>query len=153
MDDAKAKELIKEHIFYEVWMLGVTRERLAIVGNDKKTTNTLLESYAVHARNLNEFFLENGKADTLKASGFTTANYRKPDWTEERNAPFKKINKQIQHLTRERSTVLAEKVNGADLERIYQILWRDLQNFDRHLKPELRASWGIIFGVVNKKGE
>ena len=36
---------------------------------------------------------------------------------------------------------------------IYETLWHDLQIFDRHLRPELRPSWGIIFGVVNNKVE
>jgi hypothetical protein len=152
--DAMPKELIKEHIFYEVWMLGSTRGKL-LKGDheDRKISNALIESFWVHARNLNEFFLETGKGDTLKASEFATRDYQPPKDTEERKAPFKKVNKQISHLTRKRTSVPHQKVNGTDIEAIYKILFADLQNFHRHLEPELRSSWGIIFAEGTAEGE
>jgi len=59
----------------------------------------LIESFCIHARNLNEFFLENGKDDTLKASSFATNDYKRPNNAPERRSLFAKINKQISHLT------------------------------------------------------
>ena len=50
-------------------MLGATLEKLKTGGlPDRKTTNALIESFCIHARNLNEFFLENRKEDTLKGT-------------------------------------------------------------------------------------
>jgi hypothetical protein len=139
-------EQLMKHLFYEVWMLGSTLKKLK-AGDfpDRKTANALIESFCIHARNLNEFFLENGKDDTLKASSFATTRYAVPENTAERRSIFAKINKQISHLTEARTTVEKDMIGAQERDAMYSILYDDLDEFDRHLKPDLRPAWKIEF--------
>ena len=51
-----------KHLVYEVQMLGETRRNLREHDfRDQWDVNALMESFCVHARNLNEFFLEEGR--------------------------------------------------------------------------------------------
>ena len=99
---ARVKQLV-----YEVQMLGYTRRKLQTREFDGQwTANTLIKSFCLHARNLNEFFLEEGRhKDLLKASAFADADYKRPRNTRRRRALFSKINKQIAHLTKKRTSV------------------------------------------------
>jgi hypothetical protein len=143
---APTPEQLVGHLHYEVWMLGATLEKLKTGGlPDRKTANALIESFCIHARNLNEFFLENGKEDTLKASSFATSDYRRPDNPEDRRTLFANINKQISHLTEARTTVEKDMIGDEQREAMFALLYADLWNFHRHLKPELRPAWKIIF--------
>jgi hypothetical protein len=102
-------ELIKKHLFYEVLMLGETRKKLREQDySDHIAANAFIETFCIHARNLNEFLHENGRPDTLKASTFATADYERPLITDERRLLFAKINKQISHLTEGRTSVPQE---------------------------------------------
>jgi hypothetical protein len=69
-----------KHLRYEVQMLGEMRRKLqAREFNDHWTANALIEAFCVHARNLNEFFLEaSNHQDTLKASSFANGDYKPP---------------------------------------------------------------------------
>jgi hypothetical protein len=73
-------------------------------------------------RALNEFFLEVGWRDTLKASDFTLGDYKWPSNSEERRALITKINKQISHLTDERTLVEQEKIGDQDRTALYELL-------------------------------
>jgi len=144
---APTPEQLVKHLFYEVWMLGSTLKKLNSRDfPDIKTANALIESFCIHARNLNEFFLENGRDDTLKASSFATSDYKTPENTAERRELFAKINKQISHLTEARATTVeAEKIGTPERNAMYALLYDDLDNFDRHLNPELRPAWKVVF--------
>ena len=144
---APTPEQLVEHLFYEVWMLGSTLNKLKLRDfKDQKTANALIDSFCVRARNLNEFFLEeNNRADTLKASDFATDDYVVPKASNERKVLFKKINKQISHLTNERTSEQEDKIGDPDREQMYGMLYVDLKNFSEHLKPELRPAWKIKF--------
>ena len=143
---APSPEQLVKHLFYKVWMLGSTLKKLkAAEFPDRKTANALIESFCIHARNLNEFFLENGKDDTLKASSFATSDYLRPKATAERRKLFAKIHKQISHLTEARTTVEQDKIGPNERDAMYDLLYQDLKNFDRHLRPELRPAWKIVF--------
>jgi len=113
---------------------------------DQPTKNAMIEAFCIHARNLNEFFLENGRDDTLRASGFTTSAYKPPDNDQVRRSIFAKINKQISHLTEARTTVANEKIGDLEREQMYCFLFDDLRRFSEHLKPELRSAWKVKFG-------
>jgi hypothetical protein len=58
-------EQLIQHLFYEVWMLGEMRKAMqegkAVA---QPTKNAVIEAFCIHARNLNEFFLGNGKDDS-----------------------------------------------------------------------------------------
>lgn len=141
-----AEEAIAEHLFYEAWMLRSMREKLRRRDyNCQNTKIALVESFCIHARNLNEFFLENGQGDTLKASEFTNDEYQPPDNTEGRRLLFQKINKHVSHLTRERTTDPRNLIGVKERERMFALLSADLQNFDRHLRSELLPAWRVKF--------
>ena len=133
-----------KHLRYEVLMLDQTRRKLKAQDfPDQYMANALIEAFCVHARNLNEFFLEASDRykDLLKASSFTDAAYKPPRNTKLRRALFDKINRQISHLTKKRTSVARLKIGDKHREQMFAILIGDLQRFDRHLKPHLRRKW------------
>jgi hypothetical protein len=65
-EDAKKEQL--RYLFYEFWMLAETHKRLLAGIGDTVIQNALIEAFCTHAHNLNNFFLEVGWDDTLKAS-------------------------------------------------------------------------------------
>jgi hypothetical protein len=136
-----------KHVKYEVQMLGETRRKLQDRDfNDKWTANALIEAFCVHARNLNEFFVEESwHPDTLKASSFADDSYTLPRRTKRRRALFTKINKQISHLTTKRTSATRHKIDGKQREAMFTLLYADLRNFDQHLKPKLRRKWKVVF--------
>jgi hypothetical protein len=142
---SREEELIGKHLRYEIIMLHETLKALrGQPVSDNVITNALTESFCLHARNLDEVFLEtNNRSDTLTASSFTTSDYLPPDSPDDRRALFKKINKQISHLTTERTSVPEEKIGQAEREEMYGWIYALLEYFDDHLRPELRRVWKI----------
>ena len=142
------QELIGEHLDYEIKMLHETRK--ALRGEPVPTgiiANALMESFCIHARNLNEFFFENPRwPDILKASDFATSEYNKPENPHDRRLLFDKINKQISHLTKDRTSKPHEKIGTADREEMYGWVHAFLVFFDDYVRPEFRSSWNIRFG-------
>ena len=130
-DVAKLKEQLR-YLFYEFWMLAETHKRLW-----QGSATRFIESFCTHARNLNEFFLEVGWDDTLKASDFTLGDYKWPSNSDERKALITKINKQISHLTDQRTLVAQEKIGDRDRTALYELLVADFKNFTDHLRPVL----------------
>jgi len=144
----REQELIGEHLDYEIKMLHETRK--ALRGEPVPTgviANALMESFGVHASNLNEFFFENPHwPDILKASDFAISEYKKPENTDDRRLLFDKINKQISHLTKDRTSKPRQKIGTADREEMYGWVHAFLVFFDDYVRPELRSSWNIRFG-------
>ena len=77
--------------------------------------------------------MEVGWRDTLKVSDFTLGDYKWPSNSEERRALITKINKQISHLTDERTLVEQEKIGDQDRMALYELLVADLRNFTGYL--------------------
>src|SRR5262249_42705121 len=102
------------YMFYEFWMLAETQKRLLAGSGDAVLENALIESFCTHARNLNEFFLEVGLGDTLKASDFTLGDYKWPSDSDKRKALITAINKQIPHLYDQRTLVAQQKIGDKD---------------------------------------
>jgi hypothetical protein len=102
-------------------------------------------------RALNEFFLEVGWRDTLKVSDFTLGDYKWPSNSEERRALITKINKQISHLTDERTLVEQEKIGDQDRTALYELLVADLRNFTGYLRPELRPTRQVFWALRESK--
>ena len=108
-------------------MLGSTLNKLKVWDfKDQKTANARRELiFASTLENLNEFFLEEScRADTLKASDFATDDYVLPKASNDRNLLFKKINKQISHLTNERTSEQQERSGHPDREQMYGIFMK-----------------------------
>ena len=131
-----------KYLRYEVQMLDETKRKLeppALI--DQITVNAFVESFCIHARNLNDFLLEkrNSHADLLKASSFTDAAYKPPRRTKRRTALFDKINQQISHLTTKRTAMARRKIGPKHRAAMFAILYADLKNFDHHLRPGTRG--------------
>jgi hypothetical protein len=137
LDLDKLKEQLR-YMFYEFWMLAETHKRLLAGKGDAVLENALIESFCTHARNLNEFFLEVGLGDTLKASDFTLGDYKWPPDSDKRRALITTINKQIPHLNDQRTLVAQEKIGEQDRTAVYELLVADFKNFTHHLRPEVR---------------
>jgi len=120
-----------EHINYEIGMLQFTFDKIEQLAAEM---NAMIEAFCIHARNLDEFFEENGKQDTLKARAFTRETYAPFPRDKRREDLIRKIHKQISHLTRDR--VGAEKIDGRDRLDLLQILLKDVKNFQQHRKTE-----------------
>jgi hypothetical protein len=106
--------------------------------------NALIEAFCLHARNLNEFFQGSGRDDTLKAATFADNRYKPRPSDKERKALISKINRQISHLTEQRTSVGEEKISSADRARLYSVLIAEADNFTRHLQPHLRSAWRYV---------
>src|SRR5262245_15039237 len=74
---SRDEELIGEHLDYEIKMLHETRKALrGETVSANVIANALMESFCIHARNLNEFFFENERwPDVLKARDFAIREY------------------------------------------------------------------------------
>jgi hypothetical protein len=59
----------------------------------------------------------------------------------ERKNLISRINKQISHLTEQRTSVAEKKVGPADRAKLYSILITESDNFTRHLQPHLRSAF------------
>jgi len=120
-----------EHINYEIQMLQFTFTKIQELAVE---TNAMIEAFCIHARNLDEFFEENGKQDTLKARAFTRDTYAPFPRDKRRDDLIRKIHKQISHLTRDR--VGAEKIDGKDRLDLLELLLKDVKNFQQHRKTQ-----------------
>jgi len=120
-----------EHINYEIQMLQFTFTKIQELAVE---TNAMIEAFCIHARNLDEFFEENGKQDTLKARAFTRDTYAPFPRDKRRDGLIRKIHKQISHLTRDR--VGAEKIDGKDRLDLLELLLKDVKNFQQHRKTD-----------------
>jgi hypothetical protein len=108
-----------KHVGYELDMLVYTFDKLLLVEQPVQRSfqagqvNALIEAFCIHARNLDEFFQGNSRrADTLKATTYTDSRYKPRPNDKERKNLISKINKQISHLTEQRTSVAEEKCGG-----------------------------------------
>jgi hypothetical protein len=142
-----------KHVAYELDMLVYTFDKLLLVeplvrrSFQAGQVNALIEAFCIHARNLHEFF-QGSRADTLKANTFTDSRYKPRPNDQERKTLIGKINRQISHLTEQRTSVVEEKIGSADRARLYSILIAEADNFTRHLQPHLRHAWKYVPGVA-----
>ena len=107
---------------------------------DTALNNALIESFCIHARNLDEFFQGSSRfPDTLRAGDFAIESYRYLTNGPIRRGLVNKIKKQIAHITDDR--VGADKIDDADRRLLLVVLLAELQNFSIHLKPGLQEVW------------
>jgi hypothetical protein len=147
--DARVTQL--EHVFYELNMLRYTFDKLMLVDQDVAPHSiqaglayALIEAFCIHARNLDEFFQGSRRPDTLKAKAFADGEYKPLPSDKERKHLLAKINKQIAHLTEQRTSVAAEKIGDRDRLMLHSILIAEADNFTRHLQQDLRPDWKYV---------
>jgi hypothetical protein len=152
------------HVSYELDMLHFTFDKLTLVeqaiakGNIQQTIevglrNALMEAFCVHARNLDEFFQAAGKDNTLKAKKFTGSHYKPIPSDDERKRLIKKIQRPIAYLSKKRTAVPMEKIDFEDRAKLFSILIREVDNFTRFLKPELRLAWEYPPSSAHRPGK
>jgi len=142
-----------KYVGYEIDMLVYTFDKLLLVeplvrrSFQAGQVNALIEAFCIHARNLHEFF-QGSRADTLKANTFADSRYKPRPNDQERKTLISKINKQISHLTEQRTSVVEEKISSADRAKLYSILIAEADNLTRHLQPHFRPAWKYVPGTA-----
>ena len=142
-----------KHVGYELDMLVYTFDKLLLVeplvrrSFQAGQVNALIEAFCIHARNLHEFF-QGSRADTLKANTFADNNFKPRPIDQERKTLIAKINRQISHLTEQRTSEEEEKIGSADRAKVCSILIAEADNFTRRLQPHLRSAWRYVPGAA-----
>ncbi|MEN9406914.1 MAG: hypothetical protein RLZZ455_130 [Candidatus Parcubacteria bacterium] len=100
------KKKAVEHIVYEIMMFNAASLQLMPPPSNQLQTNILLESFAIHSRNLFDFFYTKPKKDDISAGDYLS---RKKEFILKRTKKkvlknlTRKTNKQIAHLTYSRN--------------------------------------------------
>ena len=151
MPDKILMDIIEEHLPYEIDMLRRTYMQLSVLSKidpdrepdeQRATRNALTESFCVHARSLIEFFADNKKGADAVACEFTDNRFTQLDRSK---GPIKtirdiKLNKQIFHLTKNRTIVDSEKFDvGKDGMDVLQIIEPAIEHFTNFLLPDFRS--------------
>jgi len=147
MPDQILNDIIREYLPYEIDMLRLThkqlegyraREELLETDPEKVVRLALIESFCVHARSLIHFFsnTRSKRTDSI-SSDFIDGCKTGFDVEED---PLKSIlyrlNKQIFHLTKDRTVVQEEKFNvGSDGVKVLELVEREIANFKKCIRP------------------
>ena len=139
---------------YEIWMMHQTVELLALgIFAPGPMQNALIESFAVHARTLIEFFKlkPNRQPDDADACDFTSPAYKRFSAGKVPQDIVDKINKQIAHITESRTVDPKEKLNGngTDIVELRLLLDAEIGEFKNHITPTYQAIWnaGNLRGI------
>lgn len=127
-DPATLKFALQDSLLYELAMLGGTYDRLQKLVADPVVRNALMESFAIHARLLFEFF--DGKQG-VRAYEFTGGSYN-PLYLSVPGARLcdelrEKLNEQIAHLSPRR--LGADKIDRVDRALLLQIFVQEAAHF------------------------
>jgi hypothetical protein len=152
MPDAILMDIIKDHLPYEIDMLRHTYTQLSVVSkvkleceNDeqKATRFALTESFCVHARSLIDFFANaNTKRDGTDAIASEFTDGFTPIRLDEsvKTIRDKKLNKQIFHLTKNRTIIDSNKFDaGRDGMDVLKIIEPAIERFTNCLLPGFRS--------------
>ena len=138
---------VSDHLFYELWMLegAVQVLRLPLLGRGV-LANAVVESFAVHARALHDFFYrDRTKPDDVIASDYFDSP---SDWVALRGEPadelakaVARVNKEVAHLTFSRLSVLPEE-KGWSVAEIASCLSSVAGSWRHSARPDwLGPSW------------
>jgi hypothetical protein len=136
-----------QHLPYELDMLAQTYEQLNVT-KGRVLVNALIESFCIHARNLIEFY--RGKSD-VHASHFTSSKY-KPKYVAANanglgNTLYAKLNQQIAHMSKDRTTDPKKKIGPDDRTKIIQALRLEEARFRSCLNEGCEVGRPIENGV------
>ena len=138
----------REHLLYEMTQLREIRdELLALRAHDRAvgrwdldhlsvwTRNAQVESFAIHARALHDFFYEAPQQDDVSARHYVAGEWQPPPKTPSLELVKQKVNKEIAHMTLHRVKVSEEAKQWS-----YDQIWRDfaavLRTFADAASPE-----------------
>jgi hypothetical protein len=109
-----SRDAIASHVAYEIRMMWASgAEMMAGTGRSWAQRNALVEVFAVHTRNLIDFFYGTGKRDDVVAADFFSDKRRwqaiRPALTQRLRSAKKRANKEMSHLTYSRLQVAANQ--------------------------------------------
>jgi len=147
-DEECYRLLIRRSLAYEVEMLGATYQALKVPNKDSFQTNVLLESFALHARNIFEFLLGSKRDKYAKVNDITEGYEAKnvEEISHRHNNLYIKINNQIAHLSlRGRSFERSEKIqHQRDTQKIFEALSKDLCNVQHCILSKYKVDWESV---------
>ena len=107
-------QVASNHLFYEVWMLGILTQAMASgIAGEGPMNNALLESFTIHARALLDFlYTEKPKSDDVIAEDYFADPARwvsiRPAKTTTLQTVHHRVGKEVAHLTYARQEVAPE---------------------------------------------
>ncbi len=134
MTESELEAFAVKHIYYEIWMLLEScRERMEnSTRYNRVVNNALHNSFAMHARNLDDFLSSVSGGVRSKDEYGVTINWQEPVWR-------KQINRKVAHLLRNRKS--GDDVSDAiDMPAIIHDIGIGLLKFYDAL-PSDRKTW------------
>jgi hypothetical protein len=125
-------------------MLRDLYQRLQFGFDLQTTANVFIEGFALHARNLIDFFWKNlpPKAKDAVGRHFTDESYSPfNDVDPTRNDGYAKINKQISHVTYDRVDKNEDKLGPEDRKMLFDMIESEIQNFTNHVRAPYKELW------------
>lgn len=144
----KRKEVISIHLFYEIEML--RRSHHILQGGmplpllSPVVANLAIEGFCLHARNLIDFFADDRPpgAKSAVARHFTISDYCPFNGNEvKKDVLYGKINKQIVHLTYDRTDDSNLKIGPKDREQLRSLIESEILEFEKCLRPPYDRVW------------
>ena len=133
---------LEEHLSYEMVMLNYTFMRVLTLRpstpEGQLDCNAFLESFALHARNLVDFFSERSRENCRNASDYVT-DFEAPDQTRVKQA-LARLDRQTLHMTSLQATDPQEKFNTGDARELYAWIVPAILKFQGQLDPLYRVS-------------
>jgi hypothetical protein len=145
-----ATKMLRHFIPYEIGMMRALHKRLSAGSPSRLQRNAEIESLHIHARNLMEFF-KNDKQCAVDPRTFTETTYRvEGDFIPKQLE--NKISQQIVHLTHERTDVEKDKLSDDERDKTVQHIEKQIERFEKALKPAWRPSWQEGLQAMNFDG-
>ena len=124
--DLELKEGFRTALQYEIEMLTFTYCQLVCGQAPKQMNNALIESFAIHARNVYDFLASRDCKDDLLAAHYSDGYVFQPT-DRIRSLVEVEINKQISHLTFTR--VGATKIGDQERHELFAALMAEVHKF------------------------
>jgi hypothetical protein len=107
--------------------------------------NAFIESFCIHARNLIEFYRGKGE---VNAGHFTADGIYKPKFVAANsralgNSLYDKLNQQVAHMTKDRTTDPKKKIGSNDRERIMEALRKETASFLVLMNPPMAGAISV----------
>jgi hypothetical protein len=142
------KKIISIHLLYEIDMLRLSHHILhggiPLPLLSQAVANLAIEGFCLHARNLVDFFADNrplGSKDAV-ARHFTAEGYRPFKGNDvKKNGLYAKINKQIVHLTYDRTDDSRLKIGPKDREQLRGLIEDEIVEFSKWLRAPYDEVW------------
>ena len=148
VDEALKQTILVHHFPFEVSMLRDTFERLQHGPLEQQLANALIESFALHARNLIDFFCDTpSERKAIAARHFTTGYTPFEGRRIKSSDEYAKINDQVAHLGYGRTTDAKRKFNLADRRTVAGWIETEIPVFLRHLLPNYQEAWDRADGA------